>query len=170
MPENVDVNSTGIYSVTYTVADALGNTKTVIEFVAVYDPMVLGDTSLQISPTGGGRDGIASLLASRMVMYDLCNDPGQIRVIISTILDGSLIVQTYAADYKTVATGVTTSKDISKYVSGIPTNTQKTATRTFGIFDMQIPQDTQRFIINVFDEHDGKFTVQAVTTPMLGIL
>ena len=103
----------------------------------------------------GENNGIISNISTQyLIIYDLCNDIGAVRVITSTLENKPIVVYGYASNnYYTVATDVRSSIDLSEYVD----ISKSSNNNIYGIYDMSIPSNTDSFFVVLYNEDHSKY-------------
>ena len=99
---------------------------------------------------GGSNEINSNISTLDLTIYDLCNDDiGVVRVITSTSENKPINVYAHTSNnYNIVATDVSSSVDLSEYVE----ISKSTNNMIYGIYDMNIPSDTDSFFVILYNE------------------
>ena len=103
----------------------------------------------------GENNGMNSNISTvDLVIYDLCNDDiGVVRIITSTSENKPINVYAHtSSNYDIMATDASSSVDLSEYIE----ISKSSNSRTYGIYDMDIPPDTDSFFVILYNEDYSK--------------
>ena len=103
----------------------------------------------------GENNGMNSNISTLdLVIYDLCNDDiGVVRIITSASENKPINVYAHTSNnYDIMATDVSSSVNLSEYVE----ISKSSNSMTYGIYDMDIPPDTDSFFVILYNEDHSK--------------
>ena len=124
---------------------------------ASFRTLIPNYTPPTISFTAFGESNkiLSNTLTQYLIIYDLCNDTGVVRIITSTLENEPITVYGYTSNnHYVMATDVRSSTDLSKHIKISKYSNEN----IYGIYDMEIPSSTNSFFVILYHDDYSKYT------------